>query len=191
MSNLVPFDGTLVLLPGFIAPAQQAPLQAALIAEQQWEQPLLHLFGKSHPTPRLVAWAGDHDYTYSGHTHKAKPPGPALAALWPAVEATAGAKFNTVLLNLYRTGQDSMGWHADDEPELGLNPTIASLSLGAPRAFQLRHNQQQEKISLTLPSGSLLIMGGSLQHNWQHCLPKRTKVNVSRLNLTFRHICPR
>jgi alkylated DNA repair dioxygenase AlkB len=135
-----------------------------------------------------VAWCGERDYTYSGHTHKAAPLTPALQQLWPQVEQAAAARFNTVLLNYYRTGQDSMGWHADDEPELGRNPVIASLSLGAARRFKLRHNQTRAVVDIELPSGSLLVMAGALQHHWQHCLPKSARVTAPRLNLTFRWI---
>ena len=190
MTNLLPADGDMRLYDDFLGAQQGARCMAALEAELQWEQPHIKLFGKSHPTPRLVAWAGACDYTYSGHTHKAAPLTPTLQHLWPLVEAKAGAKFNTVLLNLYRSGQDSMGWHADDEAELGQNPTIASLSLGAPRLFKLRHTTKALKLDVVLPSGSLLVMGGAMQHHWQHALPKTAKPLPPRLNLTFRWITP-
>jgi alkylated DNA repair dioxygenase AlkB len=105
------------------------------------------------------------------------------------VRQLAGAEFNAVLLNFYRDGRDGMGWHADDEPELGRNPVIASVSLGAPRRFCLRHRRRQDlKLDLELPHGSLLAMAGALQHHWVHALPKTRRSVGERINLTFRRV---
>lgn len=188
MKNLLSQDGELKLWPDFISQGEQSSIFSKIMSEANWQQPSLRLYGKLQKTPRLVAWYGEADYTYSGHTHKNAPLTPALSKLWPAVEATAGCSFNAVLLNLYRSGQDSMGWHADDEPELGANPIIASLSLGAQRKFKVRHNQSREVIDILLPSGSLLVMQGAMQEYWQHAIPRMAKVSAPRLNLTFRLI---
>ncbi len=142
------------------------------------------------PFPRLTAWYADRGliYRYSGVTHKAIEWTETLAEIRRAVEAAAGTPFNSVLLNFYRNGQDSIGYHADDEPELGINPVIASISLGSVRQFVLKHKKSGEKINYLLAHGSLLVMGGTCQHHWMHGLPK-TKVEVAeRMNLTFRNI---
>jgi alkylated DNA repair dioxygenase AlkB len=144
--------------------------------------------------PRLTAWYGDATarYSYSGLDLTPQPWTPALLALRTQVEQATGVTFNSVLLNLYRTGQDSMGWHADDEPELGPEPVIASISLGATRRFRLRprHSQQlpHAPLGLDLPSGSLLVMRGTTQQHWQHAVPKTARPVGPRLNLTFRTI---
>jgi alkylated DNA repair dioxygenase AlkB len=157
-----------------------------------WEQRSILLFGKLHPQPRLTAWYGDPDasYTYSGLRWLPLPWLPELAALRAQLEAVSGTRFNSVLLNLYRDGHDSMGFHADDEPELGPAPTIASISLGATRRFRLRPQPglAASPLGLDLTSGSLLLMRGNTQHNWQHAVPKTARPVGPRLNLTFRWV---
>lgn len=162
----------------------------ALLEQTDWQQETITVYGKSHPTPRLSSWVGDTgtEYRYSNMTMRPLPWTPLLRALKSKVEAASQHQFNSVLLNNYRDGQDSNGWHSDDEPELGPEPVIASLSLGAPRDFKLRHKQQRAlKYSLTLAHGSLLIMRGQTQAYWQHHIPKRARAG-QRLNLTFRTI---
>lgn len=165
---------------------------AALLSETPWQQDWITLYGKRHPLPRLTAWYGDAGtiYTYSGITMQPQAWTPTLLALKTALERVAQTAFNSVLLNYYRTGQDSMGWHSDDEPELGPNPIIASLSLGGTRRFVLRHrcDRTVEKVEFALGHGSLLIMQGTTQHFWQHQVPKTAKPTAPRINLTFRAI---
>lgn len=154
-----------------------------------WQQQQVRIFGRWVEQPRLTALYGDAGlaYTYSGLRLEAIPWSTPLLELKISIEQYSEATFNTSLLNYYRNGQDSMGWHSDDEASLGKNPLIASLSLGAERKFMLRHKQdQQQKKNLTLRHGSLLLMGGALQHQWQHQLPKSKKVHEPRINLTFR-----
>ncbi|MBD2723450.1 alpha-ketoglutarate-dependent dioxygenase AlkB family protein [Hymenobacter armeniacus] len=178
--------------PAFLPAAEADALLAQLTAEVAWEQRSIRLFGQEFPQPRLTAWYGDPEarYTYSGLAWEPRPWTPALLALRQRVAAACAAPFNSVLLNLYRDGRDSMGWHADDEPELGPKPVIASLSLGATRRFRLRPRPGLvlPSLSLDLGSGSLLLMRGSTQQHWQHALPKTTQPLGPRLNLTFRWV---
>lgn len=157
-----------------------------------WRQEFITLYGKRRAQPRLTAWYGDPGttYRYSGLTLEPRPWLPLLRDIKAVIEPAVGARFNSALVNLYRTGQDSMGWHSDDEPELGRNPIIASVSLGASRRFLMRHRSrpQEPKIDLTLTHGSLLVMKGATQHHWQHQVPKTIKSVGSRINLTFRQI---
>lgn len=157
--------------------------------EIDWQQHRITLFGRDIPCPRKSAWIGDPNavYRYSGMQLQPAPWTWLLMNLRDRVERLAGARFNSVLLNLYRDGRDSMGWHADDEPELGECPTIASLSLGAPRRFSLRR-PDNPGLRLMLAPGSLLIMAGQTQKHWQHAVPKTRKAVGERINLTFRLI---
>ncbi len=156
-----------------------------------WRQDHVRLFGRQVPLPRWSAWHGDSDrpYTYSGLTLLPQPWNPLLDWLRDQLQAVSGVRFNSVLLNWYRSGSDHISWHTDAEPELGQNPIIASVNFGATRRFLLRRTDQpQEKIELPLGHGSVLIMSGALQHHWQHSVPKQAKVHDSRVNLTFRVI---
>lgn len=164
---------------------------AALLDGTPWEQPRLQLHGRSYPVPRLLAWYGDSEasYRYSGQTHRPLPWTPLLAEIRGQVESAVGQRLNGVLLNYYRDGRDSMGWHSDDEPELGRNPLVASLSLGGTRRFDLRRKGQTRiEHSLQLGHGSLLVMSGPTQHYWQHQVAKTRHACTPRLNLTFRLI---
>ena len=157
-----------------------------------WQQEKINLFGKQIELPRLTAWYADpgKTYTYSGIQNKPQPWTSILLEIKQAVERAAKVTFNSVLLNFYRHGRDSMGWHADDEPELGTNPVIASVSFGQTRRFHFRHRTDKKlpKKSILLNSGSLLLMQGPTQHYWQHQVPKTTQPSTPRLNLTFRSI---
>ncbi|WP_438472045.1 alpha-ketoglutarate-dependent dioxygenase AlkB family protein [Vibrio alginolyticus] len=153
-----------------------------------WHQEHITMFGKSVLQPRLQAWHGDAAYTYSGLTMQPHPWTPELTQLKVRCESVADVTFNSVLANLYRHGQDSMGWHQDNEPELGRNPVIASLNLGETRQFLLRNLHCKTEIEYELSHGSLLIMAGELQHHWKHCVPKTAKTKDERINLTFRQI---
>lgn len=162
-----------------------------LHSETPWQHDNITVFGKSHPQPRLTALFGNEGkpYSYSNivmHPHKWNP---TLMFIKNEVETLCNENFTTVLLNLYRNGQDSNGWHADNEKELGRNPFIASVSLGAERMFHLQHNSIKEaNVKLALEHGSLLIMKGETQHFWKHQIPKTAKPVGQRINLTFRII---
>ena len=157
----------------------------------RWHQETIILYGKPRLQPRLSAWYGEPDavYRYSGLTLYPQPWTPCLQHLRERIETLLNTSFNSVLLNLYRHGQDSMGWHSDDEPELGQQPLIASLSLGAVRRFRLRHKHRRHPgIAVNLTPGSVLVMAGVTQDHWQHCVPK-TQCNIgARINLTWRRI---
>ncbi len=170
-----------------------AQLQALRFKNIAWEQDHIQIFGKTHPLPRLTAWYGDPGaaYTYSGIQSEPKPWNTGLLYMREQIQAISGARFNSVLLNWYRNGEDYLNWHADDEKELGSNPVIASINFGATRDFQLRRNSDhQQKITIPLEHGTLLLMQGALQHHWQHAVPVRKRVKTSRFNLTFRWIHP-
>lgn len=186
-------DGEWVYRPQFLAAEPAAQLMDRLVREIPWSLHKIRIFGRWVNEPRRTAWFGDPGavYTYSGITMKPAPWTEELQRVRRAVESACDTEFNSVLLNLYGDGQDSMGWHADDEPELGRNPSIASLSLGAARRFCLKHRTlPDERREIPLAHGSLLLMKGALQHHWLHSLPKTTKVATPRLNLTFRKIIP-
>lgn len=172
--------------------APAAAVLAQLLGEVAWRQESIVLFGKPMLQPRLLAWHGDAGaaYTYSGVRHEPLAWTPLLASIRQSVQAATGLDFNSVLLNLYRDERDSMGMHADDEPELGPEPAIASLSLGEERTLVLRHRRDRSVRSwrLPLPSGSLLLMQGATQANWHHGVPKRTAPCGPRVNLTFRRV---
>jgi alkylated DNA repair dioxygenase AlkB len=156
-----------------------------------WKQDWIKLYGKRIPLPRLTSWYGDSGraYTYSGIRSEPNQWNKGLLFLKGAVEQCAGVEFNSVLLNWYRDGEDGLSWHADDEKELGNNPTIASANFGATRDFLVRcKDDPSQKLTLPLKHGTLLLMKGELQHFWEHSVPKRKGVRGSRFNLTFRQI---
>jgi len=186
-------DGTrLRYLPRTVG--DDAAWQLRLAAELPWERHVVRLFGREHPAPRLSAYHGDPDasYRYSGQRYQPAAWTPALSELRTVVEDAAGARFNAVLANRYGDGSGGMGWHSDDEPELGPEPTIASLSFGAPRRFVLRHRRERgrPRLELLLGHGDLLVMAGRCQADWQHAVPKTAKPVAERINLTFRLVVP-
>ncbi|MFC3713734.1 alpha-ketoglutarate-dependent dioxygenase AlkB family protein [Sphingoaurantiacus capsulatus] len=157
----------------------------------RWKQDWINFYGKRVPLPRLTSWYGDEgkSYTYSGIKSQPNSWNKGLLYIKHAVENCAGVNFNSVLLNWYRDGEDSLSWHADNEKELGENPTIASVNFGETRDFLLRRNDNKStKLSIPLKHGTVLIMRGALQHFWEHSVPKRKSVHGSRFNLTFRQI---
>jgi alkylated DNA repair dioxygenase AlkB len=174
--------------PDFLPTDQADELFAILQREIEWEQRSIRIFGREVPQPRLTAWYGDVGYTYSGLHWEAKEWPKILMLVKTAVEARSGEMFNSVLANLYRNGQDSVGWHSDDEPELGRNPGIASISLGFERTFHMKHKRQEDEWKMLLGHGSLLLMKGPTQHYWKHTLPKDIRVQEPRINLTFRRM---
>lgn len=180
-------DGGLLLwLPQFLAPAEADEWLSWLLTEVTWKEE--YLFGR--PVPRLVAWyaAVGVRYTYSRLTHVGEGWHPRLAELTQRVSEVAQVEFNSILLNRYRNGSDSMGMHTDAEPELGINPAVATLSVGATREFRLHHRLRKEKRSYQLTHGSLLIMAGTSQHHWLHGIPKTKRPVGERISLTFRRI---
>jgi len=169
-------------------------LLATLQAEVPWEVHRLRLFGREVASPRLSCWIGDPEavYVYSGTRFTPHPWPPVLQALRARLADALGTGFNSVLANLYRDGRDAMGWHSDDEPELGPAPVIASLSLGATRRFVLKaRDGNAHRLALELPHGSLLVMRGATQHHYRHALPRTARPVGPRINLTFRRIAPR
>jgi len=161
-----------------------------LLDSIDWKQEKMNMYGKELLFPRLTAWYGDNDkpYSFSGITLQPQQWTKELLEIKRNVETKVDASFNSVLLNRYRNGNDSISWHTDAEKELGKNPIIASVNFGATREFQLRHIHTKEKLSIQLSHGSLLIMLGELQHFWQHQIPKTKKPVSERINLTFRVI---
>lgn len=175
----------------FYPPEACAVLFEALIAETPWRQERIEVWGKVHDQPRLTSWHGDPGthYTYSGITLETCAWTPLLTRLRQEVEAATGYRYNSVLLNLYRDQHDSVGWHSDNERELGAAPVIASLSFGATRSFRLRHRERlHAPLGISLTDGSLLLMAGDTQRNWQHAVPKESRDKGPRINLTFRRI---
>ncbi len=155
-----------------------------------WKQEKIKLYGRRIDLPRLTAWYGDKgkSYRYSGITVSPEPWTPILLAIKQAIEAVSGIRFNSVLLNKYRTERDSVAWHSDDELELGRNPVIGSVSFGEARAFQFKHKTRGLREQIILSHGSYLIMRGTTQHHWLHQIPKQTALRGARINLTFRVI---
>ncbi len=185
-------DADAFVIPHLFARRRADAYLAALLEDVAWEQQIIRIGGRRVASPRLSAWYGDPGarYAYSGLSLEPLPWFPLLAEIKGEVEAASGAAFNSVLANLYRDGADSMGWHSDDEPELGERPVIASASFGATRRFLLRHRQRREiePVAVPLSHGSLLVMKGNTQANWRHQLPKMRKLGEPRVNLTFRTI---
>jgi alkylated DNA repair dioxygenase AlkB len=188
--NLLPRDGTVFLHADALARPEADRLFEQLQRDIDWRQEVATVMGRRLPIPRLTAWHGQAGYVYSGIRMAPAPWTPALLELKETAETLAGQPFNSVLLNLYRTGRDSVCWHADNEPGLGHNPVIASLSLGAVRRFQLKHRRSGERVAVDLPHGSCLIMAGATQHHWLHQLPKTAQAVAPRINLTFRAMAP-
>lgn len=178
-------------LPTFLNEDEARPLFDSLLASIPWESKTIQMYGKTVAVPRLTCWFGCTSYKYSGIVNHPQPWNDILIDLRHCIERECGANFNSCLANLYRNGYDSVGWHADDEVELGPRPVIASLSLGAVRTFKLRHVASGHTVDYILPSGSLLIMRDTCQTEWVHALPKRVgskyeKIMGARINLTFR-----
>ena len=181
-------NGEYIFIPHFFNPTESDFYLKILKEKVLWKQGSMNMYGKKVEFPRLIAWYGNDDkpYSFSGITLQPSPWTKEILEIKNSIEPIAMVSFNRVLLNFYRDGRDSVSWHTDAEPELGKNPTIASVSFGATRKFQLRHIITKEKIEIHLTHGSLLIMQGELQHFWQHQVPKTDKKVGERINLTFR-----
>lgn len=186
--NLLPRDGVVNYHGEILDVGEEERFFRALLEKVPWKNDEAVIFGKHIVTARKVAWYGDcrFSYTYSGTTKQALAWIPELRALKELVEERSGDQFNSCLLNLYHDGSEGMAWHSDDEKALGKDTSIASLSLGVERKFSFRHKESRETVSVMLERGSLLVMKGSTQSHWQHCVPKTKKVSEPRINLTFR-----
>ena len=183
-------NGEYVFYPNFFSKSESDLLLKNLRSNIVWKQESMNMYGKKINFPRLTAWYGNNDkpYSFSGITLQPLPWTSEILTIKSKIEPIAKTEFNSVLLNLYRDGNDSISWHTDAEKELGINPIIASVNFGATRKFQLTHIKTKEKLEIELTHGSLLIMQGELQHFWQHQVPKTSKVVEERINLTFRVI---
>lgn len=189
MMNLLNKQGFLSLDRNFLPPEIAQELFIVLKNKVKWEQKLITLYDKTMPIPRLTAWFGSHSYRYSGIVNTTQPWISELLALKELIEVREKVSFNSCLLNFYRSGKDTVGWHSDSEKELGMNPLIASISLGATRSFQVKHKiESDNKLSLDLNSGSLVIMKDEMQHHWLHRLAPTKKEVAERINITFRTV---
>jgi len=191
--NLLPYDGKVNDL-GIVINDSHA-LYNALLAELPWHSDIVSIFGKTHVTTRQIVWMGENDasYHYSGYSRSAIQWSNAVFHVKHCVEQNLAAigiaaDFNSCLLNYYPSGTDGMGYHADDEKELGYQPIIASLSLGTTRKFVLKHKKTQDKVELHLESGQLIVMYGDTQTFWKHTITKTKTVDTGRISLTFRHM---
>ena len=184
-------DAEVFLYPSLLSNQEADQLFDILKTSIIWEKHKIKLYGEIHDVPRLTAWYGDSNksYEYSGIKLKTRLWNAALLKIREKIETISKTKYNSVLLNLYRSGSDSVLWHSDDEPELGKNPVIGSLSLGEAREFQMKHKYDRNlKQKILLKHGSFLLMKGKTQHNWLHQIPKRKNLKGERINLTFRTI---
>jgi alkylated DNA repair dioxygenase AlkB len=186
-------DSWLDFEPGWLSAAEADRCLAAVRTEVTWVEREIVLYGKRIMQPRLVGWAGDVAYRYSGQTLEPRPFTDTVRALTARVKEYAGTHYNHVLLNRYRDGRDNMGLHADNEPELGPDPVVATLSLGATRRLTLvpRRPSDGERRALELPSGSLLVMRGACQGRFRHGIPREPRVTDERVSLTFRMLVRR
>lgn len=184
-------DASLEYLPSLFSQSESDDYLDALLMQIEWQQERIKMYGKTMDVPRLSAWYGDPglSYTYSGITAHAIAWNQSLLEIKQRVEQAVGSQFNSVLVNLYRDGNDSVAWHSDDEPELGERPLIASISFGAVRPFCLRRrDDHKQQLRLSLAHGSCLIMAGPTQRFWQHQIAKTKHLIDARVNLTFRQI---
>ena len=189
--NILPFDGEVFLYDSLFGRKETSELFYKLKNTIEWKQEGMKMYGKEILFPRLTAWYGDENakYKYSGIVNLPLPCTQELHFIKRKAEEISQVKFNSVLLNYYRNGNDSMGWHSDDEKELGINPVIASVTFGVSRKFQFKHRIIKKSIqNIVLTNGSLLLMQGTTQHNWLHQVPKSKTIIGERINLTFRKI---
>ena len=184
-------DASVRYYPGFLAKDVADAYFSELLDTIPWQNDPITIFGKTYPQPRMTSLHGHttDPYGYSGIVMQPNPMTKSLKEIETKIQTLCEERFTTVLLNLYRTGKDSNGWHADDERELGINPVIASVSLGAERYFHLKHkNDKTQRLKFALAHGSLLLMEGSTQHHWKHQVAKTAREVGPRINLTFRKV---
>jgi alkylated DNA repair dioxygenase AlkB len=178
-------DAPITFIPDFLDQETADQAFATLLAEIPWERRTTEMYGKEIVIPRMEFWVADHPYTYSHRTYQPRPWTPTLVKIRTDIETATRTKFNSVLLNRYESGNDSVGWHADDEPEMSQENAIASLSLGATRSFQMRKGDGPIQ-TIELGHGSLLVMHAGMQQKWRHRVPKTRKPCGTRINLSFR-----
>jgi len=190
LKNILPVDGELYLVKKFYQQHEAEQLFSVLLKSLTWQQEKIFLYGRWLQVPRLMCWYGDKyaEYRYSGVNHQPLEWTEPLLSVKHKIQTFYPCTFNSVMANLYRTGADSMGCHADDEKELGVNPIIASLSLGEQRLLKFRHQKSKQVFDVVLSNGDLLLMAGEIQHYWRHELPKTKKIKTERINLTFRRV---
>jgi alkylated DNA repair dioxygenase AlkB len=190
--ELLPFDGSALLIPQFISSVESTKLFTQINEETPWEMPEMVMFGKKYPQAGFSTWFTDTNvsYVYSGITRTPHAMTPMLYGVMSQCVVASGAEYNSVLVNLYRDGNDSVSWHSDNEEINGSEPTIASVSLGATRRFDLRHKESGETVRVDLEDGSLLVMSGLSQHCWVHQIAKTKSKVGPRINLTFRRVTP-
>jgi alkylated DNA repair dioxygenase AlkB len=189
--NLLPHHGEVYYERSFFSKEESDLFFRELLVQVEWKQMPIKIYGKEVMQPRLTAWFADEgvQYTYSGLTLGPVKWHPAILNIKQRVEGSSGFRFNSALLNLYRDGNDSMGWHRDNEKELGNDPPVASVNFGATRKFLIRdYHKKENTISLDLEHGSFLLMCEETQHYWQHSVPKTSKASGTRINITFRNI---
>ena len=186
--NILPCDGEAYYFGSIFSPQESDLYLQHLLNNIEWKNDEVNIYGKHIITRRKVAWYGDNNfpYRYSNITRNALNWTKELLALKAIIEIHTNITYNSCLLNLYHDGEDAMSWHCDDEVSLGENTNIASLSFGAVRKFSLKHKTSKQTVSLLLATGALLVMKGSTQSYWLHCLPKMKNVTSPRINLTFR-----
>lgn len=184
------FCAELELIEAFYSASESERLYQRLLREQNWPDNRYTVAGRQFTLPRLQTWHADPGivYSYSNNLLQTRPWTPLLYAIRAKIEDLLNYRFNSVLVNLYRNGEDYVGWHADNEPELGDRPFIASLTFGAERQFAFRHKQSFEQGQVLLRSGSLLVMQPDFQHHWLHSIPMQKNVSRGRINLTFRKV---
>jgi alkylated DNA repair dioxygenase AlkB len=189
--NLLPVDGEIYLFPELFDFATSNKLFELLTQNVQWKQEPVIIMGKEIMQPRLTAWYGDEgkSYSYTGITMHPLTWTPDLLLIKHSIEIASGQTFNSALLNFYRDGNDSIGWHRDNEQSLGINPVVGAVSFGTPRTFYFRHYKDKKlKEKIVLTNGSFLLMAGSTQHNWLHSIQKEPSVTTGRISITFRKI---
>ena len=190
--QLLSLDGDVCLFTQWLPATLADAYFRELLETLAWQQSRIHIHGQEHAIPRLNAWYGDPGcrYGYSGTRFEPLAWTETLTHIRERLTATLDVTFNSMLANRYRDGRDSVAWHSDDEPELGRNPVIASVSLGATRRFTLKHKSRRDirPLAVDLTHGSLLVMSGPTQHHWLHQVAKTTRIVGERINLTFRYI---
>jgi len=189
--NYLPYDGDVYLEEQFLSKEIATELFKELLSLTIWQNDQVKIYGKEFITKRKICWLADSEKFIYSYSHKTLIPQPfpkSVEKLKHQLNQKLKTNFNSCLMNLYHNGNEGMGWHKDNEPELGQNPTIASISLGSTRNFELKHDKSKTKITIPLSSGSLLIMSDPTQKHWKHQIPKQTKIQTPRINLTFRTI---
>jgi alkylated DNA repair dioxygenase AlkB len=190
--KLLSIDGEVLIYWNLFTQEESDRFFQELFNNIAWQQDYIQFFGKTKPLPRLTAWYGEPNksYTYSGIQMSSLPWTSTLLLIKQRIEIFTEVKFNSVLINLYRHGKDSVSWHSDDEPELGKNPVIGSVSFGATRSLMFKHKYRPdlEIVKVDLTHNSFLLMKGVTQHFWQHKVPKAKNPVRERINLTFRVI---